>query len=331
MPLYLIVVLCFLACSKVDELTKFSGQTMGTYWHVTLAAPLDKQQAVMVEQKIKETLSAVNQEMSTYIENSQLSLFNRSAANTPFPLTADMFSVISTGLKISEQTAGRYDISIGPLVNLWGFGADKISNAPNAGQIAAMRKVVGYQKLHLEGQNLLKDVDELQIDLSSIAKGFAVDKVAREIERLGYHDYLVEVGGEIVAAGQKYDRPWQVGIEKPENGRHVQAAIALKGRHTAIASSGNYRNFIDYDGERAVHTIDPRTGYPVHHTLLATTVVGEQCMMADAYATALMVLGEEAPAFADAHQLAAMMIFSDGDKRFKIVRSQAFIAQFGEQ
>lgn len=334
MPLLILVASFLLGCDNAQtkaNVAKFSGQTMGTYWHVSIASEIAQDDYAEIEQRIEQMLLEVNQSMSTYIADSELSQFNQLPANTLYPISENLRTVMTAGLKISEMTQGYYDITVAPLVNLWGFGAKKISTKPTPEAIEQTMAQVGFEHVQLNQDGLIKDADAVQVDLSSIAKGFGVDQLAHLLESLGYSDYLVEIGGEVVASGTKFNQPWKVAIEKPAQGRQIQQVIELKGEYTALASSGNYRNFIDYEGERAVHTLDPKTGYPVLSPLLAVTVIGEDCMHADAYATALMVLGERAPEFAQTHNLLALMIFSDGKEGFEVVYSPEFIKKFGEK
>lgn len=349
MPLLCAVALLCVGCDEAkpdqssahDELkesVKFRGQTMGTYWQVTLAHPIDTEQSATLQNSIENTLKAVNQDMSTYITDSAISIFNNLQDKKPYSISPAFMKNILAAQSISEASDGVYDITIGPLVNLWGFGPDKIKQAPSQAAIDDARAKVGYQQLIVDeaAGTIAKSNPQLMIDLSSIAKGYGVDAVSALLSNQGYQDFLVDIGGELLARGSKFGEPWRVAIEQPVNGRHVQQVIELNektGTQTAMATSGNYRNYIDYEGLRAVHTIDPRTGRSSQSNLLSVTVIAKECMYADGYATAMMALGEnDAEDFARVQNLAALFIYADkgNTKKFIVVKSPAWLKQFGE-
>lgn len=317
-------------------LTKLNGETMGTYWTVTIAEPVAD--SIYVQREIEGVLADVNQDMSTYIPDSAISHFNQRHNREPQKISAAFMRNIVAAQKISIASNGVYDITVGPLVNLWGFGPDKVNKAPTQAQIDAALAKVGYQQLLVDeaAGTIAKINPDLMLDLSSIAKGYGVDAVAERLSKLGYNNYLVDIGGELLARGNKAGQAWRVAIEQPVNGRHVQQVIALnqgENAQTAMATSGNYRNFIDYDGEHAVHTIDPRTGRSSQSRLLSVTVVADSCMYADGYATAMMALGsDEASKFARSQHLAALFIYADPDDagHFIVNHSPKWQQRFGE-
>lgn len=277
---------------------QISGPTMGTTYHISVCTtpgtPVDK---AALQQEINSLLELINQQMSTYIKTSELSLFNQANPDQWVDVAADVVTVVDAGLKLSIDSDGAFDMTVGPLVNLWHFGPDPgIKTIPTDQQIAEALKKVGYKKITVRDETpaLKKSIPDVYLDLSAIAKGYAVDRVGELLEAQAIENYLVEIGGEMRARGvNDRGQPWKVGIEKPvSETRVVQSVVPLS--NLALATSGNYRNFFEVAGISYSHTIDPRTGRPVEHRLASVTVVGETCMNCDATATCLMVLGPEA-------------------------------------
>jgi thiamine biosynthesis lipoprotein len=295
---------------RQDDL--ISGPTMGTAYHIRVAALPANLSAETLQTRVDQLLDTINQQMSTYLDNSEISRFNRSQSDEWFSVSPDTALVVGVALEVSGQTEGAFDVTVGPLVNLWGFGPDKhIDRVPDQDVITAARARVGYDQLEVrrDPPALRKHVAGLYVDLSAIAKGFAVDRVAELLQQAGISDYMVEIGGEIITSGQNASgKPWRIGIERPVDGsRSLQRILEL--RDEALATSGDYRNFFIKNGQRFSHAIDPRTGWPVDHALASTSVIAEDCMRADAWATALMVLGPEAAfTFAQEHGLEVMLI-----------------------
>ena len=296
-----------------NRLSVLSGPTMGTTWSVKFSGT-PKEGVDDLKADIEAALEQVNAEMSTYRPESDLSRFNAADAGTLMALPADTVKVLSAAFAISSMTDGAYDVTVGPLVNLWGFGPDPDRfEPPSEDEITAAMARVGWQQLLLNDNELLQPGD-VYVDLSSIAKGFAVDKVAELLESQGLKNYLVEVGGELRGSGKKpYGQPWRVAVERPIAGvREVEKVVALT--DMAVATSGDYRNFFESDGQLYSHTLDPRTGYPVNHTLASVSVLHESAMMADGLSTAMTVLGPEAGmAFAKQHELAVFFIVRKGE------------------
>ena len=318
------------------ETSKLAGETMGTTWHVSIAQKLDAPAQAALQQRIDSALEAVNDSMSTYREQSELMRYNHNPATTPQPVSDGLRRVIGKALEISVQSDGVYDITVGPLVNLWGFGPVKRQDKPSDAEIAAALQHVGYHKLQLTDAGLAKNDPQVFIDLSSIAKGYGVDVVAETLLDGGYTNFIVEIGGEVRASGSKYGTPWRVGIERPEQGlatgEGVENIIVMNAKLPAMATSGNYRQYAERGGEMAYHIVDPRDGRSHSSRLLSATVLAADCMTADGYATALMVLGDQkALAFADKYNLAAELILAGDDKQpFIIERSRAFRAAVQE-
>lgn len=271
-----------------DRRVVLTGQTMGTTYRVVY---LDEQQREFKE-GIDSLLQVFNQSLSTYIADSELSRFNRSDSlifSLPY-----FYPVLKVSEEVFRKTDGAFDPTVGPLVNAWGFGPDgpALKDSLN---IQVLLRSVGFDKIRFDENQVIKAIPGMYLDFSAIAKGYGVDVVANYLENLGIKDFLVEIGGELVARGIN-DRGelWKVGVSTPNEespANDLYGIIALDNR--ALATSGNYRNFYVEDGKKYAHTIDPATGYPVQHELLSVTVVAKDCMTADAYATAMMVMGTE--------------------------------------
>lgn len=322
-----------LGCSEnktsVQEV-QFSGYTMGTTYHMTLVGlALTDDEKADIQTGIDKRLELVNDQMSTYRPNSELSRFNQSAAVTEFKVSADTAKVVNEAIRINKLTQGALDVTVGPLVNLWGFGPqNKPETIPTAQQLADIQPRVGIEHLSATTDSLSKDIDNLYVDLSSIAKGYGVDVIAAYFESLGCSKYLVEVGGELRVKGHNAQNiDWRVAVEKPTAAGHsVQKVISVG--ENAIATSGDYRNYYELNGERFAHTIDPKTGAPIKHKLVSVTVVHPSSMTADGLATALMVMGEERGlAFAKSHNLPVYMI-SKSDSGYTEVYTEQFKPYF---
>ncbi len=299
------------------ETYAFRGATMGTYYSVKVAAVgLPDERLDAVRAMIEGELEDVNAKMSTWIEDSELSRFNRHAATTPFEVSAATFEVVQAALELARLSGGAYDVTVGPLVDAWGFGAGTDRLELSDEEIQGLVASVGYDHLELdaEARTLRKRRPDLSCDLSSIAKGYAVDRVAEALLAAGFADLWVEVGGEVRAAGRNAEgRVWRLGIERPalEPGA-LQRIVPLDGG--AVATSGDYRNYRERDGARISHIIDPRSGLPVRHPLASVSVVHRKCMTADAFATALMVLGpDEGWQLAMREGLAVLFLVRDGE------------------
>ncbi|MBI2423803.1 MAG: FAD:protein FMN transferase [Candidatus Hydrogenedentes bacterium] len=303
----------------------FQGPTMGAEYHVKAVARLSKEENAALHDAILAVLDRINTLMSNYQPETELSRFNRALANTPFPVSPETATVFACALQVSRESQGAFDITVGPLVNAWGFGPEMTAEPPAEAALEELLQRVGYEKLHLEGNQLTKDRDDVSCDLSALAPGFAADEMARLLESKGLNRYMIEVGGEVRALGlNKNDTPWRIGIEKPlPEIREIGRVVALDGN--SLATSGDYRHFITVDGVRRSHTIDPSTGRPIEHQIASVTVIHKECMWADAYATALNVMGpERAKAFAETHQLAVFLILHDGKNGFEEWASPRF-------
>ena len=307
-----------------------SGPTMGTTWSVTLGATgRSRADLTRAQAAIEARLAAIDGLMSTWDPDSELSRFNRHRSGEPFPLSAETLEVLRVAREVGERTGGAFDVTVRPLVAAWGFGAGARApgNAPEPAELAALRRHVDFRLLELDpvGASVRKRDPEVTCDLSAIAKGFAVDEVTRALVALDWGDFLVEIGGEVRALGQRPgDGAWRVGIERPdETGRAVQGVVALSDR--AMATSGDYRSFYEEGGRRRTHIIDPRSGQPVDPGLASVSVVHREAVFADAWATALAVLGpEEGFALAEAESLGAHFILRDRHGAFETRSTRAF-------
>jgi len=298
-------------------LLKLQGGTMGTFYEVTVSHLPEVESAALQEQ-IESELTEINQQMSTYLPESEISRFNRSEQTDWFSVSAEFAEVVDAALQVATLTDGAFDPTVGPLVNAWHFGPGKGElTPPTTSELAELLPLVGYQKLEvrLDPPALKKSAAAVQLDLSGIAKGYAVDRVSQLVEQAGWADHLVNIGGEIRARGLRPDgQPWRLAVEKPTpEKREIQQIIELE--NTSLATSGDYRNYYEVDGMRYSHTIDPQTGQPVRHQLHSVTIRAETCMWADALATALMVQGpDRAWEFAQTHDYEVFLIFSQDGK-----------------
>lgn len=306
---------------------------MGTVYNVRLTRLPGGFELAEVAALVDAELLQVNAAMSTYDPQSELSRFNTQASTEWFRVSRSLASIVAEAQRIAELSEGAFDITAGPLVDLWGFGPERGRQAPPAeSELKAARAQVGHHLLlvRTDPPALKKQQGDLRADLSAIAKGHGVDRVALRLEDLGIRNYLVEIGGEVRALGRRADgKPWQIGVERPGGqGQAVRQILPLTGG--ALATSGDYRNFFSNAGRRYSHIIDPRNGQPIAHALAAVTVFAPDCASADAWATALSVLGPEAGlALAEQLQLAAMFVLRDGEN-FTDLRSRAFDSAFAE-
>lgn len=302
-------------CSRPAEVHTLSGPTMGTVWTVKLGQWPDGVTAEQLRAGITAELDRIDAEMSTYRPDSVLTRFNRAAVGERLQLPAGLAEVLRAALSLAEETGGAYDPTIGPLVNLWGFGPDgRRSQAPVPAEIAEAMARVGWQRLKLEGLQL-EQPGGVYVDLSSIAKGYAVDRLTEWLLRQGVRSCLVDIGGDLRVQGERPGgHPWRIAVERPVPGaRGVQSVLWVEGG--AVATSGNYRNFFADEGLTWSHTIDPRTGYPVQHSVVSVTVVHSNAMMADALSTAFGVLTpDEGMAFAQKRGLAVLLLLREGEQ-----------------
>ena len=323
--IFIFAALFITACSNEPKLISLSGSTMGTTYHIKLVPNDNLPSAPLLQAKIDLALDKVNNQMSTYRENSELSKFNQLSSAESIQVSPDTAKVINEGIKLYHITNGALDITLGPLVNLWGFGPDKRpATIPSQEQIDEAKSRTGMDGFTEKNTQLTKLNPDLYIDLSSIAKGFGVDKVSEILNSYRVSGYMVEIGGEVRTFGSKENGAlWRIAVEQPTTDeRAVQQVI--EPTTMAMATSGDYRNYYEEDGQRFSHLIDPRTGFPINHKLASVTVLNKSCMVADGYATAMMVLGvEDSLALAKKENLAIMLIAKEKDG-FKVYYSEPF-------
>ncbi|MCI0332022.1 MAG: FAD:protein FMN transferase [Planctomycetes bacterium] len=319
------------------ETLALRGATMGTTYHIKFVAEPGSIDAARLQADVEKVLAEIDRQMSTYRPDSELIRFNRAPAGEWFAVSAATAKVVAAAQAISKKTDGAMDVTVGPLVRLWHFGPptgdDNKFVPPTDKAIAAARKRVGYQNLEvrMKPPALRKKIDDIEVDLSSIAPGYAIDRLARLMVKRGLKNFMVELGGEVRAAGRRQDgQPWRIAVERPSAGeRELQSSVALD--NASIATAGDYRKFFEHQGRRFSHIIDPATGRPVEHSLASVTVVADTCMAADGWDTPLLVLGpERGYECAKKHNVAAMFIWRDG-KKYDVRETPAWRARVNQR
>lgn len=306
---------------EAATMVTLQGKTMGTTYTVKYIASSHHTlpENSEVQKQLDDLLMEVNRQMSTYQQDSEISQFNQSsAAKTPQSISADFATVMAESIRLNQVTEGALDVTVGPLVNLWGFGPNKnIEKSPTPEQLSAVKQVIGLDKIVFrQPENgtqatLTKKIDGVYVDLSAIAKGFGVDKLAQHLDALGIQNYLVEIGGELRGKGKNAQGEfWRVGIEQPSLAQQQNSQIVIPLDNQALATSGDYRNFYtDEHGNRLSHIINPKTELPINHNLASVSVVADSTMTADGLATGLFVLGEtDALRVAEREKLAVFLI-----------------------
>lgn len=291
--------LLFIGCQKNQpKLIEVNGNTMGTYYRVKLFTSDDPSK---LKNEIDKFLELFNNIFSNYIKNSEISELNNSKFDK-IKMSDSLSKLMTVALEIGHKSRGHFDITVAPLVNAWGFGPDGKRKKPTDLEINNLLKNIGTHKLKIENNRLLRESNEIKLDLSAIAKGFGVDELVKFLEYRGHLNLLVEIGGEVRTRGYKEDKQlWRIGIEGPNEslGQEIVKVVPLE--NMSMATSGSYRNFIKYGDEVFSHTIDTKTGRPITHKTLSISVLHEYCADADAWATALMSMGDES-AFTFANQ-----------------------------
>ena len=299
---------------RKPRLSTLSGETMGTGYTIKCVTRggMKAEALEHVRSAVEGELRSVQRGMSVFLPDSELSRFNRHEDGSPFQMSAEMFHVLQRAVQIGEESGGAFDVTVGPIVGLYGFGPDPFRvTLPSEDELAALRSRVGHPMLELDptARTIRKKHAEVRCDLSAIAKGYGADRVAAILDRRGITDYMVEIGGEVRARGCNLEKKrWRIAIERPvPDTCEIHRVVPVVDQ--AIATSGDYRIFYLRDGKRISHTIDPRTGRPVEHSLASVTVIADDCESADAWATALLVLGsEEGRALAERRGMAAMFL-----------------------
>lgn len=281
-------ILMFTACTKQKQYFEESGSVFHTIYHIKYEG------SEILTEKIDAEFQKFNLSLNPFNPNSIISKVNR---NEPVEVDDWFIEVFNRAKEVSDHSEGIFDITCAPLVNLWGFGFSKMDSVTPQ-MIDSIKQFVGYQKVRLDGRKVVKDDSRILLNCSAIAKGYASDVIARLLEREGVKNYMVEIGGEVTMKGVNQNgKCWRIGINKPEDDstgvkNDIEEVVQLC-KKGGVATSGNYRNYYIKDGKKYAHTIDPRTGYPSEQSILSATIVAEDCITADAYATAFMAMGLE--------------------------------------
>lgn len=321
MPFRLITfVVCFIglqACAPQDPIQKFSGPAQGSTYNISYWS----EQAVSAEtlqQQVDAELSRIDKVMSNYRNDSVIEAFNAHNTTGAFEVGSELVDLVRIAREVSSQSQGCYDLTVKPLFELWGFKADKF-NQPTPEQITATLAQVGMAKIGEDGPSMLsKKLPQMRVDVSSIAQGYTVGRLAAILEQAGVKNYLVEVGGELQVRGKKPEqKPWKLAIEKPLPGEQTLQKIitVLQDEPLAVMTSGTYRHYFDANGKRFSHVLDARTGAPVQHQTVSTTVFVENPTYADAWSTAFLCLGsQDGKAVADRLGIKVLFIDQQGDE-----------------
>lgn len=337
----LLVTFVLSACVGEEEakVFKLSGKTMGTTYDVTaIGVPGDVTEEAL-SADVEAVLADVNSKMSNWDKKSEVTLFNVSSETGPVKASGDFVTVMAAANDVHRLSDGKFDVTLGPLIELWGFGPRKPEDpVPSDDDISTALTFVGQSEvlsLDSEASTISKSAPEVGINLSAIAKGFGIDAVAAKLKSLGIENYMVEIGGDLVAAGEnEKGEDWKIGIEKPEPGeKTIELVVEIEDK--GLATSGDYRNFVEHDGVRYSHIIDPTTGRPITHKSTSVSVVAENAMMADAWATAMLVLGnEKGLEIAEANNIAVFFISHGGNDAaspYVTEKSSAFKALMDEK
>ena len=312
-------------CEKPVEQIHLSGPTMGTTYNIKYIESEGIPSPEVLQKEVDRLLEEVNDQMSTYRKDSELSRFNQNQTSTPFEVSPQTATVVKEAIRLNGLTLGALDVTVGPLVNLWGFGPEaRPEVVPTDEELAARKANTGIQHLTVEGNLLTKDIPNLYVDLSTIAKGWGVDVVADYIQSQGIQNYMVEVGGEMRLKGiNREGVKWRIAIEKPSADERAVQEIIEPG-DMAVATSGDYRIYFERDGVRYSHIINPQTGKPIRHKVVSVTVLDKSSMTADGLATGLMVLCEEqGMKIANENDIPVFMIVKTEDG-FKEMASEAY-------
>jgi thiamine biosynthesis lipoprotein len=325
------------ACSRTRDPAQFTGSTMGTTYHVTVSGADSSREGRAVQAAIDQVLVETERHLSTYRVTSEIALLNRDESRSWQDVSPTLFAVLKEAHDVSELTGGSFDVTVAPMLEIWGHKPDSSGvlgrmtfQPPTSDQLKQAHKSVGYARLELRSvprQSVRKSASGMRLAVDGIAPGYAVDRIATELRDLGHANFIVEIGGEVRAAGQRPEGgPWRIAIEAPLATRR-EPLVGLRLRDAAVSTSGDYRDArIDADGHRYSHTIDPRTGRTTSSALTAVTVIDANAIRADAYATALMVMGtEDGLAWAQAQRVPALFVERTAQPgEWRVVESPAF-------
>lgn len=318
-------------CGNGDSLERFDGPTMGSRYSIQYVRHSSTPGAKAVQAEVENILAEVDRQFSTYRSDSDTVRFNTMPAGRCQVMPGPVLELIRVGEQLSSQSDGSFDLTVEPLLNLWGFGPQaREEKVPSAEALAEVQQRVGHNHLRIDGDQLCKDV-AIELDFNSIAAGYAVDTIAAKLEAMGIHSYLTEVTGELKAAGKKLDgSPWRIALEEPRDDQQVvQKIIAIDGY--GVSTSGDYRNYFEQGGQRYSHTFDARSGAPVLHTLASVTVIHPSALMADGLSTLLLILGPERGwDYAQTHDIGAFFVIR-ADTGFVTRTNQAFERLVGEK
>lgn len=317
-------------CSPQDTLEVFSGPTMGSTYSIKYVRTAKTPELSVLQRETENILAELDRQLSNYRPDSSIQKFNALSAQECQTMPELLLGLVAAGEQLSVETEGALDLTIQPVLELWGFGPKQGRRVPSAEEIEQAKQQTGHQYLHVKGSELCKDI-ALKVDFNSIAAGYAVDLVAARLEALGVQSYLVEITGELTAKGRKPDgSEWRIALEAPkDDAREAMEVIRLDGY--SISTSGDYRNYFEEQGRRYSHTIDPRLGAPIQHRLAAVTVADVSAMRADGLSTALMVMGpEQGLAFAEQKGIAALFV-SRQEQGFSSQSTKSFDQLFGKE
>ena len=324
--------LFWMACSLPLKLYTFSGQTMGTTYFVKIVSENSAIDHGKIQKGVDSVLTLMNQHLSIWDPNSEISLFNQNQQKALIVVSPHLRNIISKSLEISDETNGAFDITVFDLMSLWGFGPNPRDGLPSDVQIEELKNRTGYQSVILEPEGVRKLNPDLKLDVNAIAKGYGVDQVFEWILDKGFESVFVEIGGEVRCIGKNQNgQNWRVGIIDPKisvsPGEELSAIVNLDGK--AMATSGNYRNFIEINGQILGHTIDPRTGFPVETDVLSVSVIANSCIEADGWATALMVFNfdEGNKLVTERTELNVLWIVKNKEGQRKIEKTRGFIIE----
>ena len=327
------IVFGLVSCNNRSNIININGFTMGTTYSIKIIENDNNNlEAKSIKSKIDSTLQVINMQMSTYINNSEISIFNRRVDNNWQEISDNFYYVVKNANEISNLTNGAFDITVGPLMELWGFRTTnkELWNPPTNEEVLSVKNYIGFNNIEIQDNAIRKLNPNLQIDLNAIAKGYGVDVVFELLQKLGFVDILVEIGGEVRCTGLNQDgKYWSIGIDKPiydvMPGSDLQDFIFLK--NSALATSGDYRNYFYYENKIYSHTINPISGYPVEGGPASVSVMASNCLIADALATALMVMGKEGLSLIESlDNVEALLIQRISENEFKAIKSSGWIS-----
>ncbi|MCC5902087.1 MAG: FAD:protein FMN transferase [Halomonas sp.] len=337
--LVLLATFMLAGCSEndrpLDAPVRFEGAIFGSFYQVTVMDPLTQGEANALEEGFLAELESVDQAMSTYRDDAELIAFNEAPLNEWQPLSNELIEVLAISRSVSEESGGAFDITVGGIVNLWSFGPEaRPEEVPSDTELNERLATIGYDAIDVDTHAMqARRTRDVFADLSGVAKGHATDRVAAYLDQQGIEHYLVNLGGDLISRGyrnKETQEAWRIGIEVPHAGPQ-QAQHVLPLENMSVATSGDYRNYFEVDGERYSHTIDPRTGRPVTHRLASVSVFHPSNAWADAWATALTVTGSDAGMqLALEHDLNVLMLVKDDEGQWRSLAAPAFVNYFGD-